>query len=328
MNHIVYSCFILSIVVILPCVSTDNKCILHSDSFESQFCELKDEVTAMTVKYADLTQAEKDIASLKHTVQSQTARILDNEKTIASNSNHKNLTDQVEQLKQLVADLLNRTAEIEAKVSGPVKQCDSNPCHNNASCLELTGGYYCACQGNYTGTQCEKEDHCAMSPCQNGGTCYSNAISYICNCTVGYGGPTCGNKLNPCDSSPCVNGLCKPLNDTYDCSCDVGFTGVNCNVSTATSSPIVAASTSGLLMTSTTTLATAMPTTPSVCDGPPKCNPPATCTPIPNSNDFKCMCPDTPETLADPCWEPSYLEPFGFCCRVNTCGGPTPDPLC
>ncbi|XP_069121617.1 delta and Notch-like epidermal growth factor-related receptor [Argopecten irradians] len=321
--------FVLIIVVALPCVLTDNKCILHPDSFESQFCALKDVVTAMETKYSDLTQAETDIANLKHTVQSQTARILDNENAIASQGNTKNITDQVDQLQQMVADLLNRTASLEDKVTGPVKPCDSNPCQNNASCLEMTGGYYCVCKANFTGTHCDKEDHCSMSPCQNGGTCFSNAISYICNCTVGYNGPSCENKLNPCDSNPCVNGLCTYLNDTYTCSCDVGFTGVNCDVSTsATSGPVVSSSTSALPITYTTILATPQPTTPSVCDGAPKCNPPATCTPIPNSNDYKCVCPETPETQADACWEPSYLEPFGFCCTVNTCVVPQPDPKC
>ncbi|OWF51462.1 fibropellin-1-like [Mizuhopecten yessoensis] len=329
MELIAYWNFVLSILFIFPYVFTDNSCILHADSFESQFCDLKDEITAMSAKYSDLTQAQKDIANLKHTVQSQTARILDNGNAIASYQNSKNLTDQVGQLQKMVTDLLNRTAEIEAKVTGPVKACDSSPCYNNASCLELTGGYYCACQGNFTGRHCEQEDHCAISPCQHGGTCYSNAISYICNCTVDYGGPTCSNKLNPCDTNPCLNGLCTPLNDTFHCSCDAGFSGVNCNTSLVTSSPVVPSSTSGAIVTSAAINTTEPPTTlPSVCDGQPKCNPPATCVPSPNSNDFKCECPQTPETLADACWEPSYLEPFGFCCRVNICVIPKPDPEC
>ncbi|XP_060077166.1 delta-like protein A [Ylistrum balloti] len=325
MDQVMYCKIVLSILFLSPVVFTDNKCILHSDSFETQFCNLQDAVTAMSAKYSDLTQAQKDIANLKHTVQSQTARILDNEAAINSSTQSKNLTDQVEQLQQMVADLLNRTAAVEAKVTGPVKPCDSNPCHNNASCLELTGDYYCACQGNFTGKHCDQEDHCAMLPCKNGGTCYSNAISYICNCTVDYSGPTCETKLNPCDSDPCVNGLCTALNNSYSCSCDKGFTGVNCDSPSSGSSPVVSSSTSGVIVTSTTTTATP---TPSVCDGQPKCNPPATCVPVPHSNDYNCVCPDTPETLADTCWEPFYILPFGFCCRINTCVVPKPDPVC
>lgn len=38
-----------------------------------------------------------------------------------------------------------------------VKECDSNPCKNGATCKEEIGKYSCECGSGYEGTHCEIE---------------------------------------------------------------------------------------------------------------------------------------------------------------------------
>ena len=42
-----------------------------------------------------------------------------------------------------------------------INECASNPCLNEATCLDEIGGYRCICMPGYTGTQCETDiDEC------------------------------------------------------------------------------------------------------------------------------------------------------------------------
>ena len=36
-----------------------------------------------------------------------------------------------------------------------IDECGSNPCHNNASCVNEVAQYACECLPGYTGTDCE-----------------------------------------------------------------------------------------------------------------------------------------------------------------------------
>ena len=35
---------------------------------------------------------------------------------------------------------------------------DSNPCENDASCVEMINGYECACQEDFSGDNCEIDE--------------------------------------------------------------------------------------------------------------------------------------------------------------------------
>lgn len=50
-------------------------------------------------------------------------------------------------------------------------QCDSSPCMNGATCLDLVKAYQCICPLNVIGTTCENDriNECDSQPCQNGG---------------------------------------------------------------------------------------------------------------------------------------------------------------
>lgn len=53
-----------------------------------------------------------------------------------------------------------------------IQDCASNPCNNDAQCVESAEGYKCVCQPGFTGVNCDmEEDECVSSPCAKGATC-------------------------------------------------------------------------------------------------------------------------------------------------------------
>ena len=96
-----------------------------------------------------------------------------------------------------------------------LNECDTEqPCENEATCINLYGGYSCQCGTGVTGTHCEngmmllhwstfhcrfKEnrsffadvDECISDPCRNGATCNNTVGSFVCDCLAGYTGELC-----------------------------------------------------------------------------------------------------------------------------------------
>ncbi|XP_038075359.1 low-density lipoprotein receptor-related protein 4-like [Patiria miniata] len=69
--------------------------------------------------------------------------------------------------------------------------CDSTPCHNGATCVNVINGFSCICPASYQGITCF-EDPCGSGPCANGATCTILPTSgFNCQCPSGYAGPTC-----------------------------------------------------------------------------------------------------------------------------------------
>lgn len=62
----------------------------------------------------------------------------------------------------------------------------SNPCRNEANCVELDnddGNYRCECKPGWTGRHCEIDfDDCASSPCKNDGNCTDLSNNFACKC--------------------------------------------------------------------------------------------------------------------------------------------------
>lgn len=50
-------------------------------------------------------------------------------------------------------------------------QCDSDPCMNGATCLDLVKAFQCICPDNVISRLCETDviDECISQPCLNGG---------------------------------------------------------------------------------------------------------------------------------------------------------------
>ncbi|WAQ94333.1 FBP1-like protein [Mya arenaria] len=83
---------------------------------------------------------------------------------------------------------LLRTTTIQININ----ECVPTPCSNNATCVDLAGGYNCICAPGYTGSCCELDiNECASDPCSNGGLCVDLINSCICICVPGYTGDTC-----------------------------------------------------------------------------------------------------------------------------------------
>ena len=43
-------------------------------------------------------------------------------------------------------------------------ECDSSPCENNSTCIDLLNGFECNCTANYTGVRCEIEVRPILPP--------------------------------------------------------------------------------------------------------------------------------------------------------------------
>lgn len=100
-----------------------------------------------------------------------------------------------------------------------IDECATNPCVNNATCIDLINDYSCNCFDGYGGQNCEQDIlECLQRPCENNGFCfeksnaslydtevvmtlpaniratfdrefdYANAAGYVCSCMAGYEG--------------------------------------------------------------------------------------------------------------------------------------------
>ncbi|KAH7984134.1 hypothetical protein HPB52_017345 [Rhipicephalus sanguineus] len=107
--------------------------------------------------------------------------------------------------------------------------CDSQPCHNGATCQLLTlQNYTCVCANGFRGKYCDKVDHCASQPCLNYGSCQSKEDSYSCICAPGYSGASCAVDVDECQTRPCMHGTCLNTQGSFSCVCEAGYTGQFC----------------------------------------------------------------------------------------------------
>ena len=69
-------------------------------------------------------------------------------------------------------------------------ECTEDPCHDNATCSNITGSYTCACNDGYTGDgwNCNNFNECDNSPCDANATCSDTLGSYECDCNDTYTG--------------------------------------------------------------------------------------------------------------------------------------------
>ncbi|XP_064600471.1 protein jagged-1-like isoform X2 [Liolophura sinensis] len=108
----------------------------------------------------------------------------------------------------------------------------SNPCHNEGTCIEVSGDFVCHCKPGWTGRTCSDSiNECESNPCQHGGSCLDKVNGYTCQCTPGWQGPHCQLDADECHGSPCVNAYaCQNLVGGYLCKCQAGWTGKLCDI--------------------------------------------------------------------------------------------------
>ena len=62
-----------------------------------------------------------------------------------------------------------------------VDECESNPCENNATCIDGFNNFTCACQEGFTGRLCQIDiDFCVLYPCLNNGLCVGERNEQQC----------------------------------------------------------------------------------------------------------------------------------------------------
>eukprot|EP01134_Creolimax_fragrantissima_P000184 CFRG0184T1 len=110
-----------------------------------------------------------------------------------------------------------------------VDECISNPCDNNADCLNTEGSYNCICNAGFSGNglECTDIDECTQNPCDSNAACVNTAGSYTCTCNAGYSGNglEC-TDIDECTQNPCdINAACVNTDGSYSCTCNAGFSG-------------------------------------------------------------------------------------------------------
>ncbi|XP_058015556.1 fibropellin-3-like [Ahaetulla prasina] len=80
-------------------------------------------------------------------------------------------------------------SELGETCSVDIDECESQPCENGGSCVDLVNSYRCDCLPGYSGETCSVDiDECESQPCENGGSCVDLVNSYRCDCLPGYSG--------------------------------------------------------------------------------------------------------------------------------------------
>ncbi|XP_045516085.1 cubilin-like [Pieris brassicae] len=139
-------------------------------------------------------------------------------------------------LTRQINTLRNRIRTIHSLINRKGKEeCQSHPCENGGTCLNLVNGYYCLCPSNWKGVNCDEDvNECRNYAgtdlgCQNGATCINRPGSYECICKPGWFGLHCTRKERNCtgnDFEICGHGTCLQVTTGVGikCLCDQGWT--------------------------------------------------------------------------------------------------------
>ena len=101
-------------------------------------------------------------------------------------------------------------------------------CSEEPSGLNGPHSSRCICPQQYTGTHCERRNHCYPNPCRNSGTCINGLSSFRCICLPKYTSTRCEHR-NYCYPNHCRNGgTCINLLDSFRCHCPSIYTGTHC----------------------------------------------------------------------------------------------------
>lgn len=126
--------------------------------------------------------------------------------------------------------------------------CLCSSCLNGATCVDRVNSYRCVCASGFTGANCQTRiNACDSLPCLNDATCInlantsSSSLSaktpnYQCHCAFGFTGPRCENIVDWCHgtSGPCQNkATCLQTANLFQCLCSAEWTGILCDTMNA-----------------------------------------------------------------------------------------------
>ena len=104
--------------------------------------------------------------------------------------------------------------------------CESSPCQNGGKCSNKDSGYFCMCNEEYTGQNCEEKIHyeCLNNKCQHNSKCIpskSGSSGYRCQCLDNYEGHYCEVKIDACKNVQCDYGYC--VEGRCECDAKIPF---------------------------------------------------------------------------------------------------------
>ncbi|XP_064929064.1 delta and Notch-like epidermal growth factor-related receptor isoform X3 [Columba livia] len=132
---------------------------------------------------------------------------------------------------------LRLTVIVKVSTCMPVgSHSDNFQCSGKGKCItkpdEAT--FFCECEDEFRGSQCEEFDACQSQPCQNNATCTDVAQkhdgnNFTCSCLAGYTGELCQSEVDHCIQQPCQNGgTCSSSINGFSCQCPEGYHGLYC----------------------------------------------------------------------------------------------------
>ncbi|XP_053268342.1 cubilin [Pleuronectes platessa] len=146
------------------------------------------------------------------------------------------VTNKLNHLNTTVSTLENKVTALESAVQRV--SCNSNPCQNGGSCLNLFNSYHCLCPENWAGPNCATDlNECQIHSgtfqgCQNGATCVNTPGSFTCNCSPEWSGVLCSVRYDDCRNAGqdlCERGICIDADriiagqPRYQCICESGW---------------------------------------------------------------------------------------------------------
>ncbi|XP_019897556.2 cubilin [Esox lucius] len=214
-------------------VSNDQPCML-SDNGNLVFSTNNKEIRFQTSGSGSVKVGTEDLTQLLSQIKTNKGDIDDIKQNGGGTS--PDVTNQLNTLNTKVSTLETKVTALEQTVQR--KSCNSNPCQNGATCLDLLDSFKCLCPGNWKGSLCNEDvNECSaiVDPshqCQNGATCVNTPGSFSCTCSPEWSGPLCTSRYDDCRGAAqdlCVHGMCidtdrvTPNVPRFKCVCDAGW---------------------------------------------------------------------------------------------------------
>ncbi|XP_075068011.1 cubilin [Mixophyes fleayi] len=211
-----------------PRMSSENGNLIFSVSQSRKNIEFKTSSDGkIKMNDHDLTDCLTQIRTNQEEIAQLKATVIGNNQTV---------TNQIAQFNTKLTNIENRFQSLQETITRKV--CNSNPCQNSGTCLNLLDSFFCLCPSNWQGPTCSDDvNECqnyagTALGCHNGGECKNTPGSYSCSCTPEWYGLQCTSKYDDCKPGSavlCVHGICIDLDRVqenqprYSCVCDAGW---------------------------------------------------------------------------------------------------------